>query len=134
MYLCGLRFINRKNGRKSIDTLNIVAEEIKEKQAKMWAYPEGTRRNTGKIHEFKKGAFYAAINAQLPITPVVFSSFNFLDNENKIFSNGEVIITILPEIPTKGMKPEDVDSLIEKTRNAMIEVFHETSTNNVTNF
>lgn len=127
MYLCGMKFINRKNGRKSVNTLNVVAEDLKKRQSKMWVYPEGTRRNTRKIHEFKKGAFYAAIHAKLPITPIVFSSFSFLDKEHKIFSKGNVIITILPEISTEGMKTEDVDSLIEKTRNKMIEIFQETS-------
>lgn len=128
MFLCGLKFINRRDGRKSIDTLNLIAEDLKKNESKMWVFPEGTRKNDGKIHEFKKGAFAAAIQSQLPITPIIYSKYsNFLDSENKTFGNGKIIMTILPEIPTTGMEAKDVDSLIEKTRSAMLEVFHATS-------
>lgn len=58
-------------------------------QIKLWFFPEGTRRNTGEIHPFKKGAFYVAINSQLPVLPVVFSSYYFLCKEEKRFDSGE---------------------------------------------
>lgn len=57
---------------------------------KLLIFPEGTRRNNGEIHAFKKGAFYIAIRNQLPIIPVVFSSYyNFLSNEEKRFDSGK---------------------------------------------
>lgn len=38
---------------------------------------------------------------------------------------GRVIIKALPEISTKGLTVDDVDSLLEKTRNIMINAFNE---------
>lgn len=38
---------------------------------------------------------------------------------------GRVIIKALPEISTKGLTVDDVDSLLEKTRNIMIYAFNE---------
>lgn len=38
---------------------------------------------------------------------------------------GRVIIKALPEISTKGLTVDDVDSLLEKTRNIMIDAFNE---------
>lgn len=58
-------------------------------QIKLWIFPEGTRHNTGQIHPFKKGAFHVAINSQLPILPVVFSSYYFLSSEEKRFDSGK---------------------------------------------
>lgn len=55
----------------------------------MWVFPEGTRNNTGQIHAFKKGAFHAAISAQLPILPVVYTHFYFLESEKCVFNPGE---------------------------------------------
>jgi lysophosphatidate acyltransferase len=123
-WLSGLYFIDRKSGKKAGQAMNDAMETFKRKNIKLWVFPEGTRRNTGEIHHFKKGGFHAAIQAQVPIVPVVFSTYkHFLDTREKIFSRGEVTITALPEIPTKGLTANDVDDLIAKTRNAMIEVY-----------
>lgn len=123
-WLAGLTFINRHSGDKGKKTINDAMAALKEKNVKLWVFPEGTRRTTGEIHPFKKGAFHAAVQAQVPIVPVVFSSYrNFLDTKKKIFTDGEIIITALPEIPTKGLTAADVDDLLVRTRNIMVEVY-----------
>lgn len=59
----------------------------------MFIFPEGTRNYTGRLLPFKKGAFYLAIQTQLPIVPVVISCYNsFLDHRNKIFDDGELCL------------------------------------------
>lgn len=124
-WMAGLTFIDRKSGAAG-QAMNEALENLKQKRIKLWVFPEGTRRNTGEIHQFKKGAFHAAIYAQVPIVPVVFSSYkSFLDKKKQTFQSGNVIIEALPEIPTEGMKPEDVDKLMEMTRGAMIKKFEE---------
>ncbi|GLV43700.1 1-Acylglycerol-3-phosphate O-acyltransferase 1 [Carabus blaptoides fortunei] len=126
-WLCGLIFIDRMNSEKARNVLNEATEYIKRKKIKLWVFPEGTRHNTGDIHAFKKGAFHMAITAQIPILPVVFSSYYFLDSKNKTFDNGKVIITTLPPISTAGMTVENMDELINETRIKMLEIFHATS-------
>jgi len=128
MFLAGLTFIDRSAGGKAGDAMNNAMEDLKKKKIKLWVFPEGTRRNTGEIHDFKKGAFHTAIQAQVPIVPVVFSSYKpFLDTKKKIFNKGEIIITALPEIPTVGLTANDVNDLMQRTRNLMIETYKETS-------
>lgn len=128
MWLAGLFFIDRKAGAKAIKAMNDAMEEYKRKNIKLWIFPEGTRRNTGEIHQFKKGAFHTAVQAQVPIVPVVFSSYKlFVDDQEKTFGNGEVIITAMPEISTKGLTSSDVDDLIKKTREAMIQVYEKST-------
>lgn len=61
----------------------------------MWVFPEGTRNNTGSVLPFKKGAFHVAISAQIPILPVVFSSYYFLDNKAKELEPGMLVNLIL---------------------------------------
>ncbi|KAF7400605.1 hypothetical protein HZH66_005789 [Vespula vulgaris] len=127
-WLSGLIFIDRLNSEKARSVINTASKQSKDKKFKLWIFPEGTRHNTGEIHPFKKGAFYAAINAQLPILPVVFSSYYFLSKKEKKFDPGQVVITTLPLISTKGLTKYDVESLMEKTRNVMSKAFHATST------
>lgn len=69
-----------------------------------------------------------AIQSQLPILPVVYSSYSsFLDDKNKILGNGTVIISCLPEISTEGMTLENLDELMQYTKDLMTEKFNETT-------
>lgn len=123
-YLGGLTFIRRNTGAQAGNEINQVMLRLKSEGTKLWVFPEGTRRNTGQIHQFKKGAFHAAIHAQVPIVPVVFSCYkSFLKDEKKVFNDGEITIEVLPGISTEGMTSADVDKLVEKTRDAMIKAF-----------
>lgn len=119
-WLCGLIFIDRYAAENAKKTMNKAMERLKKDDIKLWVFPEGTRRNTGKLHDFKKGAFHVAINAQVPILPVVFSSYSsFLDDELRVLNSGEVIIEALPEIPTKGLTLDDVGKVMDHTRSLM---------------
>lgn len=78
------------------------------------------------IHDFKKGAFNVAVQAQVPIVPVVVSSYqNFLNKKEKIFNSSEIIIEALPEIATEGLSHDDVNNLMENIRQLMIDKFDE---------
>jgi len=73
---------------------------------------------------FKKGAFHLAVQGQVPIYPIVFSSYNnFYNKKEKRFDEGPVLVEILPPIPTTGLTKDDVTDLTEKTRNLMLESF-----------
>lgn len=119
-WLCGLIFINRMQTDRAREQLDKAAELIKLKKIKLWIFPEGTRRNTGHMHPFKKGAFHIAINAQLPIQPVVYSSYRtFLDDKKKVLNSGKVIISTLPPISTNGMTTHDLERLMQHTYDMM---------------
>ncbi|XP_011506220.1 PREDICTED: 1-acyl-sn-glycerol-3-phosphate acyltransferase alpha [Ceratosolen solmsi marchali] len=126
-WLCGLIFIDRMNSEKARTIINTAVKYLKKKKIKLWIFPEGTRRNTGEIHSFKKGAFHVAINAQLPILPVVYSSYYFMSKSEKRLDSGRVIITALPPISTEGLEVKDVPDLMEKTRSLMTQAFHSTN-------
>lgn len=127
-WLCGLIFINRMRSNQAREQLWKASSDIKNKKIKLWIFPEGTRRNTGELHRFKKGAFHVAIDAQLPILPVVFSSYRtFLDDKNKHFNSGRIIVTTLPPIQTAGLTKEHLEELMQHTYNAMNAVFQQIS-------
>ncbi|XP_037935531.1 1-acyl-sn-glycerol-3-phosphate acyltransferase alpha [Teleopsis dalmanni] len=127
-WLAGLIFIDRVRGEKARETLNAVNTKIKQQSIKIWVFPEGTRRNTGEVHPFKKGAFYMAIDEQIPIIPVVFSSYiSFLNDKKKILNSGNIIITSLPPVSTVGLTRNDIPELMELVHNQMSETFKNTS-------
>lgn len=68
---------------------------------------------------FKKGSFHIAVQAQCPVQPIVVSRLNFLDSKRKYFGRGRAVISILPEVPTKGLGKDDVEALTLKVHDLM---------------
>ncbi|XP_063701629.1 1-acyl-sn-glycerol-3-phosphate acyltransferase beta-like [Culicoides brevitarsis] len=120
-WLSGLRYIDRSSSKKSYQTLSSVEKLMTEQRMKVWIYPEGTRNNKGGFLPFKKGAFYTAINAQVPIIPAVFAPYYFMDEPQQKFTHEKkhIILSVLEPIPTKGLTTADVDSLKEKVYSIM---------------
>ncbi|KAJ0047383.1 hypothetical protein NL108_002084, partial [Boleophthalmus pectinirostris] len=101
-WLGGIVFINRK---KTSDAKSVMADAAKtmlEDQIRLWVFPEGTRNQNGDLLPFKKGAFHLAVQAQatwftffsavivlqVPLIPVVFSSYgNFYLRKEKQFKS-----------------------------------------------
>lgn len=68
----GFISIDRSNRMAAIRSLD-RARELLASGTHVWIAPEGTRSRTGKLLPFKKGAFYLALEAGLPILPVTLS-------------------------------------------------------------
>lgn len=62
-------FINRKSIRESVKVIDVASKKIKNGKV-MVVFPEGTRSKTGKLLEFKLGAFRLATKVDAPIIPV----------------------------------------------------------------
>ena len=104
-------------------------------------FPEGTRsRSSGELLPFKKGGFHLAIDAQVPIVPIVIANQKHIyDSRAKKFNPGTIRIkgkrlkncceqacnlcslVALAPIPTKGMTKDDVNKLLENVQSLMQE-------------
>ena len=89
----------------------------------VYIFPEGTRSyaTSPMLLPFKKGAFHLAVQAQVPILPVVVANYsNVLAPKRSIFRSGRISIRIQKPIETKGKTKEDVDDLLESVRSSML--------------
>jgi 1-acyl-sn-glycerol-3-phosphate acyltransferase len=67
---CGHISIDRDDRTSAIESLEEAARQIRQEDATIIMFPEGTRSDTGEIASFKKGAFVLAIQAGAPVVPV----------------------------------------------------------------
>lgn len=124
MYLGGVIFINRQRSRTAMTVMADVGERMVSENLKVWIYPEGTRNDNGDLLPFKKGAFYLAIQAQVPIIPVVYSSFSsFYNPKTKLFTSATIKVEVLDAIPTRGLTVADVPTLMDNCHQAMRTTF-----------
>ncbi|KAJ7308374.1 hypothetical protein JRQ81_008914 [Phrynocephalus forsythii] len=122
MYLGGVIFINRKRTSNAKSVMSDVGQAMVTENVKVWIYPEGTRNGNGDLLPFKKGAFHLAIQTQVPVIPVVYSSFSSFYNPKKyLFTSGKIRVEVLPPIPTKGLSTDDVDELTSRCYTKMRE-------------
>lgn len=123
MSLSGAVFINRKNLKDSIKAFQQVGETMNNKKLSLWIFPEGTRSGlaTPDLLPFKKGAFHLAIQAGVPVVPVVCENYNRLFDSRSRFESGTIRIKVLAPIPTKHLTAADANELTEKVRQLMLD-------------
>ena len=77
MTLSGAVFIDRKNNSRAVQSVAAAGQLMKERKISIWVFPEGTRTLSEKSNllPFKKGAFHLAIQAGVPIIPVICQNY-----------------------------------------------------------
>ena len=123
----GNLFIDRSDREAAIAMLNDFAKRMREEGLNLWVLVEG-HRNRGQqgLLPFKKGAFYTAIQLQVPIVPVVFGpSYQQLDIQSGNLNGGVVYIRVLEPIPTEGLTTNDVEPLLQTTYHRMLAAYQE---------
>jgi len=78
MALSGTVFIDRANANSARHAMTGAAEEMTKHKQSVYMFPEGTRSYAKEpmLLPFKKGAFHLAIQAGVPIVPVVVANYS----------------------------------------------------------
>jgi putative phosphoserine phosphatase/1-acylglycerol-3-phosphate O-acyltransferase len=118
----GVVFVDRKNSTRAIDALAPAVQALREGRSLVIA-PEGTRSLTPRPGPFKKGAFHMAMQAGVPIVPVVFR--NVLDAMPKdaiVVRPATIEAVVLPPIETTDWTVDRLDDEIRAIRDAYLRV------------
>ncbi|MCW4628826.1 1-acylglycerol-3-phosphate O-acyltransferase [Marinomonas rhodophyticola] len=110
--------INRENRRQAIATIDQIVSSMTKTGLSIWMFPEGTRSRGRGWLPFKRGAFHAAVQAGVPIVPVVCSSTHGQVHLNR-WHNGKVLVEMLPPIDTSGLQETDVVGLMKQCEQQM---------------
>lgn len=104
--------IDRRNRASAIASTKRAGEIIRSGRSVV-AFVEGTRTVDGRLKEFKKGVFYMALEARVPVVPLVINDTRLVMRKGTNYClPHEVSLEILPPISTQGYTAENVDELI----------------------
>jgi 1-acyl-sn-glycerol-3-phosphate acyltransferase len=116
-------YIDRSNTAKAIESINKGIDRLP-KGAGVMVFAEGTRSEDGRIQEFKKGGFMAAILREIPILPVtVNGSRRVLPKGELVVKPGKIQVVVGDPIETHGYTTDTVQKLMDKTRQAVMANF-----------
>jgi lysophosphatidate acyltransferase len=95
MSLSGTIFIDRANANSARSAMAGAAQEMRDYKQSVYMFPEGTRSYSlePKLLPFKKGAFHLAVQAGVPIIPVVVANYSdVLHVQGYHFKSGEILV------------------------------------------
>ncbi|PFH50157.1 hypothetical protein AMATHDRAFT_41064 [Amanita thiersii Skay4041] len=138
MTLSGAIFIDRTNNARAVQSLEEAGEQMKQIGISLWMFPEGTRHSSEvpDMLPLKKGGFHLAVQAGIPIVPIVTENYwrlyrKGVFGEGKLKVRGMVVFrngrALLPPIHTTGLGAADVSSLASRVRDQMVEALRDIS-------
>jgi 1-acyl-sn-glycerol-3-phosphate acyltransferase len=130
MRRCGYISIDRSDRRQAIRSLKRAGETIRGGVSVM-IFPEGTRSRDGAIQSFKKGGFVLALEAGVPIVPlVIHKTFAIMSKDSLRISPRDVVLEILEPIDSSVYSYKQKEALMDRVRQRIREAF-ETGQRNV---
>lgn len=91
--------------------------EVLARRVSVIIFPEGTRSTTEEMLPFKEGAFRLAIDAGVPILPlVVRGTRTALPKHGWRFGRSDAEVRVLPPVETAGLTTRDIPALTERVR------------------
>jgi len=120
----GVVFVDRFNTAQAIEALAPAVQALREGLSLAIA-PEGTRSLTPRLGRFKKGAFHMAMQAGVPIVPVVFRNvLDALPKDALVVRSATVEVVVLPPIDTSNWTVEGLNAEIAEIRDQYLEVLN----------
>lgn len=121
--------VPREDPRAAVKTLQTAATTIQEKKISLLVFPEGGRSHDGHLRPFKEGGAYIAIRAGVPLTPtILLGTRNVLPYGSGVPKSGEVILRILPPIPTGELTLKARGEITEEIRQLIANALGEPAT------
>jgi HAD superfamily hydrolase (TIGR01490 family) len=114
--LADIAFVDRGNTTAARAALEPAVQRLREGLSLVIA-PEGTRSTTPALGPFKKGAFHVAVQAGVPVVPIVIhDAGELMWRGARTIRGGVVHVTVLPPVATGGWRAADLDAHVAAVR------------------
>ena len=112
--------VDRSNPKLALKSLDKAAQRVKGGTSVLF-FPEGTRSLDSTLLPFKKGTFFLATRANVPVVPVtIIGSCNLQPKGEWKFKKGSVTIIIDDPIDTSAFTTKEQEKLSQMVQDIMI--------------
>jgi putative phosphoserine phosphatase/1-acylglycerol-3-phosphate O-acyltransferase len=122
MEMGGMVFVDRAKTRDAIEAMAPLVNAIKREGKSVCIAPEGTRTLTPRLGPFKKGAFHLAIQAGVPIVPIVIhNSADVQPKHEVVMRSATVRVDVLPPVDTSRWRAATIDRHVREVRTMFLD-------------
>jgi putative phosphoserine phosphatase/1-acylglycerol-3-phosphate O-acyltransferase len=119
--LAGVVFVDRGHGQDAIKAMAPLVDALRRDRRSVCIAPEGTRSLTPALGSFKKGAFHLAIQARVPIVPVVIHNSGDAQPKTEFAMRPATVrVDVLPPVATAGWRPATIERHVRDVRNLFL--------------
>jgi putative phosphoserine phosphatase/1-acylglycerol-3-phosphate O-acyltransferase len=118
--LAGVAFIDRADTGTAREAMQPAVEKLRAGTSLVIA-PEGTRSPTPRLGAFKKGAFHLAMQAEVPMVPIVIrNAGEVMWRGAQTVRPGRVEVVVLPPVDTAAWTPKTVADHVDEVREQFV--------------
>ena len=118
MEMGGVVLIDRANAKSAIDAISPLVDVMKKEGKSVVLAPEGTRTVSPRLAPFKKGAFHLAMQAGVPVIPIVIrNAGDVAPKGDFVFRPATVDVQVLPPVDTGDWTAGTMDEHVREVRN-----------------
>jgi putative phosphoserine phosphatase / 1-acylglycerol-3-phosphate O-acyltransferase len=120
--LAGVAFVERGHTTQARKVLEPAVRKIRQDRMSLCISPEGTRTVTPRLAPFKKGAFHIAMQAEVPIVPIVMRNVGeVMWRGAQVVRPGRIEVVVLPAVDTSEFEVETLDEHVGYVRDLFVE-------------
>jgi putative phosphoserine phosphatase / 1-acylglycerol-3-phosphate O-acyltransferase len=118
--MADVAFLDRADRAKAIEALQPAVDRLRAGISIVIA-PEGTRSATPAVGRFKKGGFHLAMQAGVPIVPIIIRNAGEIMWRNaKVAQRGTIQVIVRPPILTDGWTLEDLNAAVVEVQDLYV--------------
>ena len=111
----GIPVFPHKDGRTA--EVTAAARNRVERGLSILVFPEGHRTRDGQVKEFKRGMFFMARDAEIPMVPIAVRGIREVNGKGSyLFRPGTITIYVGEQVETKGLSDDEVRVLAVRMR------------------
>ena len=123
----GVIFIDRSNKEKAIEAMQPAVEALK-KGTSIAISPEGTRSKDQTLGKFKKGAFHMAMQAGVPIIPIIIkNAHDAMPKGSAFLRPSHIEVVVLEPVDCSGWTIKNLDKHIKEVRDLFLKELNQAS-------